>query len=456
MITYIRLCNFKSFHDVIFDFRKGKKNAKRFAAVYGENGSGKSNFVDSIAFLRHSLESFHLGANAEKLQSLRADKNIANVLLPEDVMRQLADAADFGKLVSSLRMTDCEEPTTIECGFKYKEHIGIYTLSFMDGFSYEKLYYFSGKQSGTLFELTLEGDQIKSSFSGNFFGTAAVREELENIIRQYWGKHTLLGILQHEREEKNLSYIKKSYTQYVYDVIDMLLKLTAVHSNKARGGIEANFLRTDRILPGVSGGTVNKRQVTVLDRTERILNDFFTQAYPDIKQVFYTRELQGEDIIFRLFVKKMIAGKIRTIDFNNESAGTIQVLNIISSLLGAFMGGTVVFDEIDAGIHDLLLKTIITSMQKWITGQLIITTHNTYLMETLDTKSVYIINSDYLGNKAVNCINDFERIRGTNNPRNMYIKGMFGGVPIADEIEYGAIVNELQSSDDDFGEGSGS
>lgn len=42
-----------------------------------------------------------------------------------------------------------------------------------------------------------------------------------------------------------------------------------------------------------------------------------------------------------------------------------------------FCGVTVVYDEIDNGIHDLLLKNILESMVDHITGQLIITTHNT-------------------------------------------------------------------------------
>ena len=44
MFTYIKLKNFMSFKDVTFDLKKGSKGAKNFIAVYGENGSGKSNF----------------------------------------------------------------------------------------------------------------------------------------------------------------------------------------------------------------------------------------------------------------------------------------------------------------------------------------------------------------------------------------------------------------------------
>ena len=52
MITYVKMKNFMSFKDVLFDFRNGRKGAKKFISIYGENGSGKSNFVTCIDLLR--------------------------------------------------------------------------------------------------------------------------------------------------------------------------------------------------------------------------------------------------------------------------------------------------------------------------------------------------------------------------------------------------------------------
>ena len=141
----------------------------------------------------------------------------------------------------------------------------------------------------------------------------------------------------------------------------------------------------------------------------------------------------------------MIGGQIRSISFREESEGTKRILFMINDLLGACQGGTIALDEIDTGIHDLLLKNMLASIDEWIDGQLIITTHNTYLLETLRPQSIYVINVDYLGNKEVHCLDEYD-IHGTNNVRNMYIKGMFGGVPVVDEIEYGEIVEELRES----------
>lgn len=185
-----------------------------------------------------------------------------------------------------------------------------------------------------------------------------------------------------------------------------------------------------------------------MDCSERIIRDFFTQAYADIKDVYYERRLEKDVLAYKLYVKKMIGGKIRTIAFSRESAGTQHILEIIRSLLGAFCGVTVVYDEIDNGIHDLLLKNVLESMIEDITGQLIITTHNTYMLETIDIKSVYLINVDYQGNKEAKCLDKYPRIQGTNNPRIMYLKGLFGGVPIVDLLDYDTILQELQAAVD--------
>ena len=92
--------------------------------------------------------------------------------------------------------------------------------------------------------------------------------------------------------------------------------------------------------------------------------------------------------------------------------------------------------------HDVLLNNIITSLTNEITGQLIITTHNTLLLESIDTKSAYIITVDYLGNKTIRCIDEFS-IQSTNNARIKYLKGLFGGTPYIDGIDYDGIIEEL-------------
>lgn len=57
-------------------------------------------------------------------------------------------------------MTECEEETSMEYGFQIGRHERYYILSFAEKFVYEKLYYFTGKQRGTLFEIKMDDEKI--------------------------------------------------------------------------------------------------------------------------------------------------------------------------------------------------------------------------------------------------------------------------------------------------------
>ena len=258
-----------------------------------------------------------------------------------------------------------------------------------------------------------------------------------------------MSIFRKEKAEKNEKYIKESYLEFLFDIITMLEDSTIRKKGRENFSYEAG--KPKNVLTDLRSGKIKKDGEEILDRTERVVKDFFTQAYADIKDVYYERKVDNDTIFYKLYVKKMIGERIRTIDFANESEGTKHILEIIRTLLGAFCGVTVVYDEIDDGIHDLLLKTVLESMVDDITGQLIITTHNTYMLETIDIKSVYIINVDYEGNKEIKCLDKYPRIQGTNNPRIMYLKGLFGGVPIVDVLDYGAILEELEIEGDKMG-----
>ena len=83
------------------------------------------------------------------------------------------------------------------------------------------------------------------------------------------------------------------------------------------------------------------------------------------------------------------------------------------------------------------MKNILVSLKDKIKGQLIITTHNTLLLEDLDSKSAYVIYTDYDGNKEARCFDDYDiRIQTSNNQRRLYLNGIFGGIPYSSEIDY--------------------
>lgn len=95
---------------------------------------------------------------------------------------------------------------------------------------------------------------------------------------------------------------------------------------------------------------------------------------------------------------------------------------------------TVIIDEIDTEIHDLLMKALIDGLMDIETGQLIATTHNTMLMNTLDKKNVFVIDIDWDANKnIINLAKHPHKLQNTHSLYNQYLLGNFGGIPF---VEY--------------------
>ena len=99
MFTYVKLKNFMSFKDVIFDFRNGSKGVKSFISIYGENGSGKSNFVSSIDLLRKTIDSFQMLGKVEKVLEIAQEKEI-----PQDLIEILLNDTNILKYKDECRM----------------------------------------------------------------------------------------------------------------------------------------------------------------------------------------------------------------------------------------------------------------------------------------------------------------------------------------------------------------
>ena len=172
------------------------------------------------------------------------------------------------------------------------------------------------------------------------------------------------------------------------------------------------------------------------------MNILFTSIYSDVEEVYYNRreEINGR-LVYELYFKKLIDNKILDIPFYLESSGTKKLLNLFPLLI-ASVDNVACIDEIDSGIHDILIKKLLDGLSDVIKGQLIITTHNTLLLEVLKPKYTYIINIDARANKSIDCINDFpKRTQKTNNIRDKYLRGDYGGVPNVGFVDFNDIIN---------------
>ena len=451
MISYVKLKNFISFGDICFDFRKTKSQVKNFAAIYGENGSGKTNFVTSIRFLIQSMMSFY---SAQILQILQEKMDAGEI--EKKVFQAIKDAGletpyqiqDFSSLMRKCRTVGCEVPTELEYGFRYNDHDGVYRIVFSDMILEESLRFWTGKQTGTMYSVVLtDKNTIQCKLSPKAFQSSRLRQDIQADAERFWGKHSILGIIINQINRQNEIYTKDNYSPYFIDVLDCFSRLNALTKDQLSAQLLISKYN-NRILPNLEGGVIPQAALPLLQRSERIVNSILTQTYAEIKEVKYHIEQDKDQLRYHLEIYKMIAGEVRKIDIYDESAGTIHILEILSPLMGALAGMTVFIDEADTGIHDILFRNIIESIKDDISGQLVITTHNTTLLEKIDSQNAYIIYVDYEGNKEAVCIDEYD-VQKTNNARSMYLKGVFGGIPVSEPFDDSSILSELQQAGSD-------
>ena len=453
MYSSIHLENFKSFDNITFDFRKNKNEAKKMIAIYGENGSGKSNFVAAFALIKQLLMNRPSRRNevsqlTNLLTAIASSSFGVDSTTLEWLNEKYVKNMELSSFLRLCRMKDCVEPTVVEVCFFINNAEGRYTLKYDKQIISEELYYLDNKRRTTLFSINKKDNDISIKIDKSINSTSYANE-FKELLSQYWGKYSFWGILLDEMILKNSTYIQNNVKSSILNVA-MYFMSTSVSSSISNDiDIDSAFVELP-ILPNIEFGEIEKTNERYLNLYERMLTSYLSQIYSDIVDVFYERKYNNNQVIYRLFVKKRIAGRVREINIDQESTGTRKLVSQLKPLVNVVNGYVSVIDEVDSNIHDLLMKSLLESLEADIpeNGQIIFTTHNTLLLESLNPNDVYIINIDADGKKEVNCCNDFDckRIQKTNNLRNLYLKGLFGGIPYTSGVDFSFVNHPIEES----------
>ena len=437
MFEYIYLKNYKSFGEVRFDLTDKRGNPKKMVLIYGENGIGKSNLASAFFMLSETLRTMDVRDIMQSILSERPD-----AINEEDFSRLIRlRYKDLETLIRENKMVASDEPMLLEVGFRLSDRSGRYLIETDDNqLIHERLEYVLAKNKGTYFDITPE----KMSISTKIFQDRASYNEIKTSCSKFWGKHTLLSILMHESDDKANEYIKKQISDNFETVLSFFTRMSCkikFGSYQERGGI----CLPHEIFGDFDEGNISLKDAELLDKTENMLNIFFKSAYRDVKKVFYKRIKKETTIHYQLMQTKTIAGKDRDIAFSMESTGTQYLLQLLPYMLVVVDGSVAVIDEFDTGVHDLLVKKLVQALFSTLTGQLIMTTHSTLLMEAnIPKECIYVINELEDGSKEIEPISHYDqKIHENTNIRNQYLKGAYKGIPAPDDINFTSLLSEL-------------
>lgn len=444
MFTKITLENFRSFDHIVFDLTEKGNVPKHLAVLYGENGAGKSNLMSAFVLLPELTRTMDVRDAYERLLTRDAifqDEKMEKVM--REQMRH--SLRDISAIIKDYRMIDCEDPIVAEYEFNINGNNGCYRVEFgQDEIVHERLEYVLNRRRGLYFDCSSDGilinDTVIQGTNGKDFLV-----DVKETAKRYWGKHSLLAILLYEMKDKSNAFGRDNVTENFNTVLREFRGLSCAVSmgNKSWEGLSSKL----QVLKRPLQGHLSLRRETELDYASDFFTQLFTSVDLSVRKIFYKKEFHDDEIYYKLIEEKYIAGNYRRIDFERESAGNCQLLNISCYLLTACMGGVVILDEAEANIHDLLFQKLLEEIRPILKGQVIMTTHNTMLMEaSFAREATYIlsVDPDNPSDKKIRCISDYrKRTYAANNIRNKYLNCEYGGVPELRQTEFQESIEKI-------------
>lgn len=442
MFTKIRLHNFRSFGDIEFDLTKKNGDAKNLAVVFGENGAGKSNLMSAFVLLHELFSTMDVRDIYEELLAQKAIFTDENM---ESMMRQRIKSGmrDIQAIINDYRMVGCNEPITVEYEFCIDGNTGSYTISLGDDeIIREKLEFLLNKRRGVYFECSPDSISINS----NIVKEKELLKDLKASAQRFWGKHSIIAIIIHEIMDTSKSYGAENMSDNYNRVMNELTLISCYLGIGTRRWDKLYAPFDFDILESATAGDLSSEQEPQLDTAEKIFTLFFSSINSDIRKVYYHRNYSDKSVHYRLMFEKLISGQYRQIDFSRESTGNHQILRLLCYLLSACLGRVVIIDEADSGVHDYLFLKVFQEINPHISGQVIMTTHNTMLMEAdFARDATYILFEEDAGHKVIKSISDYpQRTYLANNIRSKYMEGKYGGLPNVTALDFKLLVHEIE------------
>ncbi len=136
-----------------------------------------------------------------------------------------------------------------------------------------------------------------------------------------------------------------------------------------------------------------------------------------------------------------VSGQELPFDLEEESAGTQTWFALIGPTLSALRSGRILlFDEIDASLHPRLSARLLELFQDPETNpygaQLIFTTHDTSLLNHLNRDEVWLTEKNEDGATTLTALAEYggDKVRRSLNLERAYLQGRFGAVPELDQF----------------------
>lgn len=422
MFTNIKLKNFKSFKNVEINLQSKKGEHKPLVIIYGENGSGKTTIAQAFLALERTMGTMQVKGMLKDLLDEKFTPPEDFPFKPDVMLKMLKSRLSVNgieSIIEEYKMINSDENLSLEYEFNINGGSGSYYVE-MDSFSIvkERLEYKVNKNRGCYYNI--EDDDIY--INEKIFESKEFYDLINSQVDMYWGKHTLLSILCYEMGDKSGNYINSNISMNLMNLMTAFEKINFRIPRTSEGQSLA-LNEENEIIGHLVNGVIEKKNRQKLEQVEKLLDQFFKSMFSDVVKAFYKKSNKKNEIRYELYLRKRIENHEYDIDFQLESNGTREIMEVLPYLISAVSGSCVIIDEYGIGMHDLLAAKLLSSVANQIKGQLILITHNTLLMDYsgVNPEALYYIMNNKTFKKSVKCATEIEeRLHPNYNYRKRY------------------------------------
>jgi AAA15 family ATPase/GTPase len=385
------------------------------AVIYGANGSGKSNFIKAMIFLRNFI----------------TVENFLNSVDLDDYIFQLIN----------------EKSTIIsfEIEFFHNNSYYIYNTDISKEKISEKLSISGLGKTEDKFLFERDGTHINSSYLQNesSAGQLLSMNQLSSLLPLCSRFPVLLNIediiavcdwFSSQLITIDINSISPQLIKNLSQKSEMLNFANQIFENIGIGikNIEIKDIPFDQWIAGSK--YADKFLINIIQEQE----PNFVFARENNRIIFNVSVQNGIKIVQELLFDQFgQAGYHKGMTISAQSDGTVRLLMLIPALYSAmYEQKTIVIDEIDNSIHpNLMFELIRFYANNESNGQLIFTTHTTRLLnqqELVRPDEIWLTEKSE-GNTKMFSLNDF-KLHNTLNIENGYLDGRYGAIPVIEDL----------------------
>ena len=400
-------------------------------AIYGANGSGKSNFIQALRFVKGFATSFDL--NADKSAAISFYNKYRFRLPVFHDNRPMSFLVEFSTNLKSyiyiveLDNKGISEESLYISGLGKEENKKLFTrrygeVRFGDGIATREIMDVFSRQIEANPSLSVLGIIGKLHLVDNKHIKAAYKWLDDNLDVIEVDSQIPWLIQQFGRQPDMMKFVRKVFKEIGLGLSDLSIRTESFDQWLQHAEAEDKSL-ISKFMESGSKDTGNLA-IAKMDR-----------QFPHLTITDADGEKQVQELIFTQLGRNGYKGEM---ECATQSVGTLRLLTLVPAIYFAMNEGkTVMIDEINNSIHPMLIKQLIRFFCTSKTdGQLIFTTHETALLnqqELLRPDEVWLMEK-IDGATKMYSLNDF-KIHKTVSLENGYLDGRYRAIPFIGNLD---------------------